>query len=92
VLLLGIVVSTWQAVRATQAKGEAVEAQRREAQQRKSSDQSAEKARQAEQKADSARVKADEAAATVTRNLYFAEMNLAGVQPRSPVESTESPT
>ena len=77
VLVLGVVGSAWQAFRATQAKREAVEAQRKEAEQRESSDKNAEKARQAEQKAESA-------AAAVTRNLYFAEMNLAGVAAAEP--------
>jgi WD40 repeat protein/serine/threonine protein kinase len=77
VLLLGVIVSTWQAVRATQAKREAVEAQRKEGEQRASSDKNAAKARRAEQKAESA-------AAAVTRNLYFAEMNLAGMAAAEP--------
>ena len=48
VLVLGVVVSTWQAVRATQAKREAVE-------QRQSADKNAQEARQAEQKAETQR-------------------------------------
>jgi len=52
VLVLGVIASTWQAVRATQAKREAVEAQRKEMEQRESSDKNAEKARQSEQKAE----------------------------------------
>ncbi|MBI4327061.1 MAG: hypothetical protein HY674_17620, partial [Chloroflexi bacterium] len=48
VLVLGVVVSTWQAIRATQAKREAVE-------QRRSADKSAQEARQAEQRAETQR-------------------------------------
>ncbi len=48
VLVLGVIVSTWQAVRATRAKREAVE-------QRQSADTSAQEARHAEQKADAQR-------------------------------------
>ncbi len=78
VLVLGVIASTWQAVRATQAKREAVEAQRKEAEQRQSAENNAREARQAEQKADAATSLAKQRAAEITRNLYFAEMNLAG--------------
>ena len=53
-LVVGISVSTWLAFRATQAKRDAVAAQRKEAEQRQSAENSAQEARQAEQKAESA--------------------------------------
>ena len=55
VLVLGVIVSTWQAVRATRATREAVEAQRNEKEQRQSAESNAEKAREAEQKAETQR-------------------------------------
>ena len=70
VLVLGVVVSTWQAVRATQAKREAVD-QRRTAVEQQTNAEAA-KAREAEQ-----RSKADAEKITAERHLYVANMHLA---------------
>jgi hypothetical protein len=71
VLVLGVIVSTSQAIRATRSKREAVLHEQ--------------EARQAEKKAEAALAEADAATtlaqqrtAEINRNLYFAEMNLAG--------------
>ena len=55
VLVLGVIVSTWQAVRATQAKREAVDAQRKEAEQREAAENNALEALQAKEEAQAQR-------------------------------------
>ncbi len=83
-LLLGIIASTWQSVRATQAKREAVAAQAGEAEQRRVADRKAEEALTAQaravaeqKKAETEKQRATESQAQSRRLLYAADMNLA---------------
>src|SRR5207249_2947906 len=70
VLVLGVVTSMWQAVRATQAKQEAVLAQRKESEQRR-------EAVEAGQKEIQERQRAEGYAVNLRRNLYASDMNVA---------------
>jgi WD40 repeat protein len=69
-LVLGIVASSWQAVRATLAKSEAVKAQQKEAEQRRV-------AELAQRNESLARLQADAEKDRLTHLLYAANMNLA---------------
>ncbi|MCW5554796.1 MAG: protein kinase [Verrucomicrobiae bacterium] len=83
-LLLGIIASTWQSVRATQAKREAVAAQAGEAEQRRVADRKAEEALTAQaravaeqKRAETEKQRATESQQQSRRLLYAADMNLA---------------
>jgi len=71
VLVLGVVVSSWQAIRATQAQEKAELAQQNEAEQRRIADQSRQNEAQL-------RIRAEAEAAARRVQLYAAEVNLAG--------------
>jgi WD40 repeat protein/tRNA A-37 threonylcarbamoyl transferase component Bud32 len=83
-LLLGIIASTWQSVRATRAKQEALAAQSREASQREIAEANEKKALAAQveetklrQQADAARSKAEAAELAARQRAYASDMNFA---------------
>ena len=75
--MLGIVVSTWQAVRATQAKREAVAAQAQESVQRQKAEANEAAARLAQANEAALRQLAQNAMTRLRQNVYAADMNVA---------------
>ena len=76
-LLLGILVSTWQSVRATHAKQEALAAQTREANQREQAQASEKKALAAQANETTLRQRAEAEELAARQKAYASDMNLA---------------
>jgi WD40 repeat protein/serine/threonine protein kinase len=76
-LILGIIISTWQAIRATRARREAEAARQSEVQMRKDAQASEQKAQQAREGESKARQLAEANKLIAERNLYVANMNSA---------------
>ena len=79
-LLLGIIVSTWQAVRATQAKRDALAAQASESVQRQKAEADEQKAVQAQAEETRLRRQAEAAELAARQRAYASDMNVAKQQ------------